>query len=107
MEQTKKVWDGEKFTEISNAQMPEFIVALRGRVDQRAKVYDRITLVQFYAFFVVPLLVLFIWFVAHWFAVSDGWIAFGRNYIFCVLPICVTFLYVAKEWHDATPHLPE
>jgi hypothetical protein len=107
MKQTKTVWNGEKFTEISDAQMPELIATYRERQDQRAKVNGRIMSVQVYAFFVVPALVLFIWFVAHWSGISDGWITFGQDYIFCVLPVCVMFLYVAKAWWDARPYLQE
>jgi hypothetical protein len=66
MKETKTVWDGEKFAEISDAQMPEFIAAYHERADQRAKVNDRIMFVQDSAFFVIPALMLFIWLVAHW-----------------------------------------
>jgi hypothetical protein len=107
MKQTKTVWDGEKFAEISDAQMPEVIAACRERQDQRAKANARIMSVQLCAFFLAPAWVLFMWLVAHWFGASDGWIAFGQDYTFCVLPVCVMFLYVAKAWYDARPYRPE
>lgn len=108
MKQTKTVWDGEKFTEISDAQMPEFIVAYRKRADQRAKVYRRFAELEGLAFFVIPVCVLFQWCGTHWFCAPDNdWFAFGQNYAFCVLPVCVMLLGVAKAWYDARPYLPE
>jgi hypothetical protein len=98
MKQTKTMWDGEEFVEVSDADMPEFIAAYHKRAGRRAKVNDRIMFVQDYVFFVLPACTLFIWFVAHWFGASDGWIAFGQDYTLCVLPVCVMFLYAAKQW---------
>jgi hypothetical protein len=105
MKFTKTVFDGEKFVEISDAERPKFVAAYHAWQEKRAKINDRIMFVQDYAFFVIPALVLFLWFVAHWFGASDSW--FGQSYTFLVLPVCVMLLYVAKAWHDARPYRPE